>query len=143
MSSILILKPENGIIYPTSRALMKKLLLQNVSYFYQIFYKLISKTGIELFEQEMELFHLLLGLISKDFFHKMFLILIKEFKINFQNRKWNYPTRKWNYLSNFQAFDKKKRCFLFDPKVWKFIFKSWTNLARMGSICSICRKVKW
>ena len=82
---------------------------------------------MELSKQQMELFLPLAGLISKNFFYKMFLICSKRFKINFQNRKWNYPNRKWNYFSHFQASDQKTsflRCFSFDPRGLKLIFKT-------------------
>ena len=58
-------------------------------------------------KQEMELFLPLLGLWSKNFFYKMFLIWSNGLQINFQNKKWNSPNRKRNHLSNIQAFDQK------------------------------------
>ena len=106
----------------------KKLVSQNVPYFYQRvqnwFPKQIisptsrpltkrtscttswfSKQEIELSKQEMELFLLLPGLWSKNFSYNNFSISTKEFKICFQNRKSNYPNRKWNHFSHFQASD--------------------------------------
>ena len=53
-------------------------------------------------------------LIAKLFFYTVFLILTKEFKIDFQNRNWNYQNRKWNYFFHFQASDQKTtftKCF--------------------------------
>ena len=103
----------------TYRPLMKKIVLQNVSHFYQgiqnWFSKQemeLSKQEMELFKQEMELFHPLPDIWSKNLFYKMSHIFTKEFKIDFQNRKCNYPNRKWNYLNRkwnyftyFQASD--------------------------------------
>ena len=62
---------------------------------------------MELSKQEMELFLLFPDLQSKDFFYKMFLNFINEFKACFENRKWNYPNRKWNYFSYFLTSDRK------------------------------------
>ena len=91
---------------------------------------------MELSKQEMELFHPLPGLWSKNLFYKMFLIWSKEFKINFQNRKWNYPNRKWNYLSHFQASDQKisfTKCFSYDPRGSKSIFKTGNGIIQTGN----------
>ena len=46
----------NKIIFPTSRPLMKKLLLQNLSHLFQVFQNEISKLKMELSKQEMELY---------------------------------------------------------------------------------------
>ena len=57
----------------------------------------------------------------------MFFNGFKGFKIYFGNRKWNYPNRKWNYFSHFHAFDQKTyftKCFLFDPRNSKLVFKT-------------------
>ena len=62
---------------------------------------------MELFKQEMELFHRLPELWSKNLFYIMSLIFTKEFIIDSQNRKWNYPNRKWDYFSQFWASDQK------------------------------------
>ena len=102
-----IIQTGNGFISPTSRPLMKKLLLQNVSHLIQRVQNWFSKQEMELFKQEMELFLQLPGLWSKNLFYKISLICSKWFKIDFQNRKWNYPNRKWNYFSHFQASDSK------------------------------------
>ena len=129
----------NGINSPTSRPLIKKLLLQNVSHLFQGFQNWFSKQEMELSKQEMglskqemELFLPLPGLWSKNFFNKMFLIWSKEFKINFQNRKWNYPNRKWNYFSHFQASDQKNsfiKCLSFNLRVSKLIqIMKWNTL---------------
>ena len=67
----------------------------------------------------MELFHQLPDLGSKNLFHKMVLILTKEFIMDFQNRKYNYLNRKWNYFSNFQAsgrYGKNVVKEFFDPR---------------------------
>ena len=92
----------------------KKLLLQNVSNFYQRVQNWFWKQEMELSKQEMELFLLFPDLRLKNFFYKMFLNFINEFKAGFENRKWNYPNRKWNYpnrkwnyFSHFQASDQK------------------------------------
>ena len=69
---------------------------------------------MELSKQEMELFLLLSDLRSKNFFYKMFLNFINEFKAGFENRKWNYPNRKWFYFSYFLTSDQKAsftKCF--------------------------------
>ena len=80
----------NRIISPTSRPLIKKLLLQDVSHFFKGVWDWYSKQEMELFKQEMELFLPLSGPWSKNYFYKNFLISTKEFKIDFQNRKQNY-----------------------------------------------------
>ena len=85
----------------------KKLLLQNVSIIYQGVQYWFCKQEIELSKQEMELFFLLPDLWSNNFFYKMFLNFINEFKACFENRKWNYPNRKWNYFSYFLTSDRK------------------------------------
>ena len=76
---------QNGIIYPTSGPLIKKLLKQDVSHFYQ---------GV---------WHC----FSKNYFYKKFLISTKEFQIDFQNRKRKNLNKKWNYLSHFRLSDQK------------------------------------
>ena len=63
---------------------------------------------MDLSKQEMELFILLSGLLSKNFYYNIFFIITNEIKIDFQNRKGNYTNRKWNYLSYFQASYQKK-----------------------------------
>ena len=111
-----IIKTGNGIILPTSRPLIKKLLLQDVSHFYRGLQNWFLKHEMELFKQEMELFLPLPVLWSKNFFNKNFLISTQEFKIDFQNRKRNYLNRKRNYFSHFLASDQKTsftRCFTF------------------------------
>ena len=95
----------NGIISPTFRPPMKKLLLQHIFYLFQSFQNWFSKQEMELSKQEMELFPSLPDLWSKNFFYKMFFICSKGFKIDFGNRKWNYSNRKWNYSSYFQTSD--------------------------------------
>ena len=82
-----IIQIGNGIIYRTSRPLIKKLILQNVSYLFQGIQNWFSKQEMELSKQEMELFLPLPGLWSKNFFYKMFFISSNGFIINFQNRK--------------------------------------------------------
>ena len=49
----------NGIIFPTSLPQIKKLLLQNISHFYQGFQKQFPIQKIQLSKKEMELFLLL------------------------------------------------------------------------------------
>ena len=65
------------------------------------------KQKMELSKQEMELFLLFPDLWSKNFFYKMFLNFINEFKPGFENRKWNYPNRKWNFFFYFLTSDQK------------------------------------
>ena len=84
----------------------------------------------------MELFLLLPGLWSKIFFCKTFFIWPNGFKTNFQNKKWNHPNRKWNYFSHFQASDQKtsfSKCFSFDPRVSKLIFKTGNGIIQTGN----------
>ena len=91
---------------------------------------------MELSKQEIELFLPLPGFWSKNFFYKMSLICSKRFKIDFQNRKWNHPNRKWNYFSHFQASDQKisfLRCFSFDPRDSKLIFKTGNGIIQTGN----------
>ena len=85
----------------------QKTFLPNVSYFYHWVQNWFWKREMELSKWEMELFLLLSDLRSKNFFYKMFLNFINEFKAGFENRKWNYPNRKWNYFSYFLTFDQK------------------------------------
>ena len=96
--------PRRTSFFATCRPLIKKLLLQNVTNYYQgvqnWFSKQemeLSKQEMELSKQEMELFLSLPCFWSKNFFYNIFSIFTNEFKIGFQNRKWNYPNRKWNY----------------------------------------------
>ena len=66
----------------------------------------------------------------------MFLNCFKGFKINFQNRKQNYLNRKWNYFSHFHASDQKTyfvRCFSFDPRGSKLIFKTENGIIQTGN----------
>ena len=102
-----IIQTGNGIISPTSRPLIKKLLLQHLLHINQGVKNWFSKQEMELFKQEMELFLPLPGLWSNNFFYNIISISTNEFKINFQNRKWSYPNRKWNYFFHFQASDQK------------------------------------
>ena len=67
-------------------SLIKKLLLQDVSHFSQGVWDWYSKQEMELFRQEMELFYVLPGLCSKNFFYNILSISTKEFKIDFE--KW-------------------------------------------------------
>ena len=120
-------KTANGIIPPTSRPLIKKLLLQIINHLIQGAQNWFSKQEMELSKQEMEIFLPLPGLWSKNFFYKIFLIWSKGFKMDFPNRKWNYPNRKWNYFSHFHASDQKTsfaKYFSFDPRSSKLIFKT-------------------
>ena len=76
------------------------------------------------------------------------------FKKKFQNRKSNYPNRKWNmfshfkatnqktslqkgcYFSHFEASDQKTsftKCFSFDPRVSKLIFKTGNGIIQTGN----------
>ena len=51
-------------------------------------------------------------------------------------RKWNYPNRRWNYFSNFEASDQKTpftKCFTFDPKGSKLIFKTGNGIIQTGN----------
>ena len=75
---------------------------------------------MELFKQEMELFIPFPGIWSKNFFYNIFYILIKEFKIEFQNRKWNY----FSYIQAFSKTTSFTKCFSFKPRSSKLIFKT-------------------
>ena len=102
-----IIKTGNGIISPTSRLLIKKLLLQHFLHFNQGVNNWFSKQEVESSKQEMELFIPLPALWSKNFFNKNFLISTQEFKIDFRNRNRNYLNRKRNYLSHFSLLKKR------------------------------------
>ena len=67
----------------------------------------------------MELFLPFPELWWKNFFYKLFLIRIKGFKINFQNRKWNY-------FSHFQTSDENLfyKMFLIRSKGFKINFQN-------------------
>ena len=70
-----IIQTGNKNIYTTfSRPLIRKLLWQNVSHFYQGLQNWFLKQDMELFKQEMGLFLPLPVLWSKNFFNKNFLI---------------------------------------------------------------------
>ena len=122
-----IIQTGNGIISPTSRPLMKKLLLQNICHLIRWVQNWFLKQEMEWCKQEMELYLPLPGLWSKNLFYKMFLICSKGLKIDFQNREWNYANRKWNYFSHFQASDQKTsftKYLSFDPMGSKLIYKT-------------------
>ena len=66
----------------------------------------------------------------------MFLTLTNKLKTGFENRKWNYPNMRWNYFSNFEASDQKTpftKCFTFDPKGSKLIFKTGNGIIQTGN----------
>ena len=75
-----IIQTGNGIISPISWPLIKKLILQKVSNFYN---------GVQnwCWKEEMELFLLFPDHWSNNFFYKMFLNFINEVKAEFENRK--------------------------------------------------------
>ena len=82
-----IIQKGNAIISPISWPLIKKLILQNVSNFYQRVQNWVWKQEMELSKQEMELFLLFPDLQSKTFFYKMFLNFINEVKAGFESGK--------------------------------------------------------
>ena len=135
--------PRRTSFFATCRPLIKKLLLQNVTNYYQgvqnWFSKQemeLSKQEMELSKQEMELFLSLPCFWSKNFFYNIFSIFTKEFKIGFQNRKWNYPNRKWNYFSHFQASDEKTFFITYSPYLprnSKWIFKTGNGIIQTGN----------
>ena len=63
----------------------------------QGFINLFQKQEMKLLKQEMELFLLLTGLQSKNFFDKVWSIQFKDSET--RNRKWNYFSRKFNYFT--------------------------------------------
>ena len=73
----------NGIISPTYRPLIKKLLLQHLLHIYQGIQNCFSKQDMELSKRETELFLPLPGLLWKNFFYNIFSISTKEFKMDF------------------------------------------------------------
>ena len=82
-----IIQTGNGIISPTFRPLIRKLLLKHLLHINKGVRILFSKWEMEIFKQEMELFLTLPGLWSNNFFYNIISILTKEFEIYFQNRK--------------------------------------------------------
>ena len=83
---------------------IEKLLIQNVSNFYQQVQKWFWKQEIELSKQEMkwskqemELFLLFPDFWSKNFLYKMFLTFKNNTKTCFENIIWNYFNRKRNF----------------------------------------------
>ena len=65
---------------------------------------------------------------------------ILGYEIKITSCDWSRPSSgiklKWNYFSNFQASDQKisfKRCFLFDSRVWKFLFKTANGIIQTGN----------
>ena len=128
-----IIQTGNGIISPTSRPLIRKLLLQHFLYIYQGIQNWFSIQEMELSKPEMDLFLPLLGLWSKNFFCKIFLISIKKFKIDFHNRKWNYPNRIGNYFSHIKASDQKasvSKYSSFSPRVQNWFSKQEMELPK-------------
>ena len=118
-------KTGNGIIPPTSRPLIKKLILQNVSHFYRGLQNWFLNQELELFKQEMELFLPLPVLWSKNSSNKNFLISTQELKIDFEN--WNRNQQEEESLSHFWASDQKTsftKRFSFLPRSSKLIFKT-------------------
>ena len=84
----------------------------------------------------MELLIPFSGLWAKNFFCKLYTIITKEFKIDFQNRKWNYSNRKWNYFFHFQISDQITSfttSFPFLPRNSKLIFKTGNGLIQTGN----------
>ena len=65
-------------ISPTSWPLIKKLILQNVSHFYQGVRIQIFKQEMEIFKQDMDLILHFQVSDQKNFFYKMFLMFTKE-----------------------------------------------------------------
>ena len=82
-----IIQTGNGIISPISWPLIKKLILQKVSNFYNGVQNWCWKEEMDLSKQEMELFLLFPDHWSNNFFYKMFLNFINEVKAEFENRK--------------------------------------------------------
>ena len=68
----------NGIIFSTSWPLIKKLILQSVSHFYQGVRIRIFKQEMEIFKQDMDLILHFQVSDQKNFFYKMFLMFTKE-----------------------------------------------------------------
>ena len=132
----MIFKTGHGIIYPISRALIKKLILSHLLHISQGAQNWVSKQEMEWSKQEMELFLSLPGLWSNKFFYNIISISIKEFKINFQNRKWNYSNRKWNYFFHFQASDQITSfttAFPYLQRNSKLIFKTGNGIIQTGN----------
>ena len=67
-----IFQTGNGIISPTSRPLIKKLLLQNLSCVFQGVQNPFSKQGMELYKQEMEYIQHLEASYQKTYMSKSF-----------------------------------------------------------------------
>ena len=114
----------------------QKLLIQDVSHFYQGVWDCFSKQEMELSKQEMELFIPFPGLWSKNFFYNIFSILTKDFKIGFQNRKWNYANRIWKYFSPFQASDQNtsfSTSSSYLPGNSKLVFKTGNEMDQTGN----------
>ena len=92
------------------------------------------KQEMELSKQEMELFHLLPELQSKNVSNKIFLTLTNESKSG--KRKLNYSNREWNSFSYFQVSDQKTsftKFYSFSPRSSKLIFKTGNGIIQTGN----------
>ena len=82
-----IIQTGNGIISPIYCSMIKKLLLQKVSNFYNGVQNWCWKEEMELSKQEVELFLLFPNHWSNNFFYKIFLNFINEVKADFESGK--------------------------------------------------------
>ena len=130
-----IIQTGNGIISPIFWFPIKKLLLQNVSNFYQRVQNWFWKQEMKLSKQEMELFLLFPDLQSKNFFYKIFLTFTNEFKTGFENKKSKYSNRKWNYFFYFLTFDFKTsftKWFQLLPTSLKLVLKTGNRIISLS-----------
>ena len=131
------------IIFATSRPLIEKFLLQNVSQLIQgVQINFQNRNGI--IQTGNGILSPFPGLGWKIFFYKMILIHSKGFKIDIQNRKCNYPNRRWNHFPNFEASDQKisfAKCFSFILNWFKIYFskQKWNYPNRKRTYFSISR----
>ena len=96
---------------------------------------------MELSKHEMELFLLFPDLQLKNFFHKMFLNFMKEFKAGFGiissiEFKTGFENRKWNYFSYFLTSNQKKffyKMFLNIIKILKLVLKIGNGIIQTGN----------
>jgi len=127
-----IIQTGHGIISLTSKPLIKKLLLQNVSHLIQGVQNWFQNRKWNYPNRKWNYFSNIQASDQKTSFLKMFLIYSKELKIYFQNRKWNSPNRKWKHgmKHNKRILDITKLLNFFNS------FQNWSTDASMHKFCA-------
>ena len=103
----MIFKRENGIMYPTSRPLIKKFSSKLILIFSFLprTLKLLLKTGNGIIIQIVtDIIYLTSWPMIKIALCSYFSFFSKEFQFSFQKRKGYYPNRKWNNFFSYKMF---------------------------------------